>query len=71
VSKWNGTTADEMNYKARQGLVSQSDLEEWATTQNKFVVSIEWYVDYHTRPMPTIVDPNGYMKIYQLRSRNL
>lgn len=38
------TTAETANMYAAQGRVTLEDLQEWATTQNKFCFSIQWRV---------------------------
>jgi len=51
MNKFEGSTADDMNWKARWGLVVEQDLQEWARQQNKLLCSIEWYVVKRTMPV--------------------
>jgi len=50
-----GTTADDMNYKAKHGFCTEEDLRYWAETQNPNLCSIEWYVSTYKNERGFIV----------------
>jgi hypothetical protein len=51
----------EVNFKARKGIYTKEDLELWTETQNKNIVSIQWYVKEYSAPISGAYD--AYMII--------
>lgn len=62
-----GTTAEQMNFSAKFGTVTEADLLVWAESQNKNCFSIEWYV----KSIEINVAPNFSVQGFRLDSRSI